>query len=183
MAKLDLFYPLKPLRINQAFGIKNPSYEQFGFSKHNGWDYALDPDLIAGAMCDMEVYDVGFNSGAGNYVRARTPSPVEAEGRVGYVAFMYMHAKECLVKEGQILKAGDPIMVCDNTGFSTGNHLHISAYFVNELNEKLPGNPETDHCFDFSRYYNGYFADDAQTVYMVLYKLISFLRKVLRLAQ
>lgn len=176
MSKLELYFPAKPYRITQAFGILNPSYNQFGFSRHNGIDFAVDTDKIVRAMCDGEVYDVGFNNGAGNYVRYKT-GLVEAEGKTGNVGFMYMHAEKCLVKKGDIVKAGDPIIIADNTGFSTGPHTHISAYFVNELNEKLPLNPETDHCFDFSKYYNGYFADDSQKVLTIFKQIINLLTK------
>lgn len=179
--KLSLYYPTKPYEITQAFGITNPSYNQFGFTKHNGIDFRVDTDGIVRAMCDGEVYDVGYNAGAGNYVRYKT-NLVEAEGRTGYVAFMYMHAEKCLVKSGQKIQAGDALIVADNTGFSTGPHTHISAYFVNELNEKLPLNPDTDHCFDFSKYYNGKFSDDIivalqRQVLSLISKILALLKK------
>lgn len=176
--KLELFIPAKPYRVTQAFGIVNPSYNQFGFSKHNGIDFAVDEDKIVRAMCDGEVYEVGFNNGAGNFVRYKTYT-VEAEGKRGRVGFMYMHAEKILVKKGDILKAGDPVIVAGNTGFSTGPHTHISAYFINELEEKIALNPETDHCFDFSKYYNGYYADDAQKVIGILTNIINLLKKKL----
>ena len=177
--KLDLFYPAKPYVITQAFGITNPSYNQFGFSKHNGTDFAVDTDKIVRAMCDGEVYEVGFNKGAGNFVRYKT-GRVEAEGRTGIVGFMYMHAEKCLVTKGQKIKAGDPLIIAGNTGFSTGPHTHISAYFINELDERIPvGNPETDYCIDFSKYYNGYFSDEATKVINILSTIINLLRKKL----
>ena len=176
--KLELFIPAKPFRITQAFGITNPSYNQFGFSRHNGIDFAVDADKIVRAMCDGEVYEVGFNKGAGNYVRYKT-SIVEALGKRGTVGFMYMHAEKCVVTKGQKIKAGDPLIIAGNTGFSTGPHTHISAYFVNLLDEKIPLNPETDHCFDFSPFFNGYYADDAQKVLTTLKQIISLLSRSL----
>ncbi len=159
--KLSLFYPAKPYNITQAFGILNPSYNQFGFTKHNGIDFTVDTDGIVNAMCDGVVYEVGYNAGAGNFVRYKTNVPVEAEGKTGYVAFMYMHAEKQLVKTGDQILAGDELIVADNTGFSTGPHTHISAYFIdNKTNIKLVGDPQTDHCFDFAKYYNGKYAAD-----------------------
>lgn len=178
--RLELYYPAKPYEIRQAFGISNPSYLQFGFSKHNGIDFAVDTDGIVRAMCDGYIYETGFNTGAGNFVRYHTLLPVEAEGRTGTVAFMYMHAKEVLVKIGQEIKAGDALIVADNTGFSTGPHTHISAYFINELNVKLPyGDKESDFCFDFKPYYNGFFSDDAQVVVGKLKQLLNTLKQYL----
>jgi len=46
MSKLELFYPAKPYKITQAFGINNPSYLQFGFSQHNGIDIAVIREQI-----------------------------------------------------------------------------------------------------------------------------------------
>lgn len=159
--KLSLYIPAKPYKITQGFGILNPSYEQFGFSKHNGVDFQIDTDGIVNAMCDGVIYEVGYNAGAGNFVRYKTNVSVEAEGKSGYVAFMYMHAKVQLVKVGDKILAGDELIVADNTGFSTGPHTHISAYFIDNItNTKLPLDPTTDHCFDFSKYYNGKYAPD-----------------------
>lgn len=181
MPRLELFYPIKPLRINQVFGIQNLTYMRFGFPKHNGIDYATEPKQIAYAMCDGYVYDTGFNDGAGFYVRMATREKVEAEGRTEIVAFMYMHAESILVKKGQEVRAGDPLIVCDNTGFSTGRHLHISAYFIGAGDMKLAvGDAKTDYCFDFSRYYNGYFAADAQKVFAILYQIKALLLKWLQ---
>lgn len=180
MSKLELFYPVKPLVISQAFGIKNPSYLQFGFSEHNGWDYPVPFRLIAYAMCDGIVTEVGENKGAGRYVKYRTNEPVEANGHKGLVQFMYMHADETIVRKGDIVKAGTPLMYCDTTGFSTGNHLHISAYFIGQDGKKLRiGRAETDYCFDFSLFYNRFYAEDAPKVFAIYYKIIALLRDYL----
>lgn len=182
MSKLELFYPAKPYEVTQAFGILNSSYKDNGmtFIRHNGIDFRVDTDGIVRAMCDLEVYEVGENSKAGKYVRLKTLTPVEAEGRTETVAFMYMHAEKHLCKKGDILKAGDPVIVADNTGFSTGPHTHISAYFINFLNQKLSINqPDVDDCFDFSKYYNKYYADDAQTVIGIYKAIIDLLKSFL----
>lgn len=159
--KLSLYIPAKPYIVTQAFGIYNPAYLQFGFDKHNGVDFKVDTDGIVNAMCDGVVTDVGFNSGAGNFVRYRTKTPVEAEGRTAYVEFMYMHAEKALVKKGDVVSAGDDLIIADNTGFSTGPHTHISAYLINENGYKQEVlDPRANHCFDFAKYYNGKYAAD-----------------------
>jgi murein DD-endopeptidase MepM/ murein hydrolase activator NlpD len=182
MSKLELFYPAKPYVVTQAFGLLNSSYKDNGlnFIKHNGVDFRVDTDGIVRAMCDLKVYEVGENSKAGKYVRLKTTTPVQAEGKTGTVAFMYMHADRHLCKEGDILKAGDPVIVADNTGFSTGPHTHISAYWINEQNQKIPGDPEVDDCFDFAPYYNKYYADDAQQVLGILKAILALLKGFLK---
>lgn len=176
MDKLELFYPAKPYNVTQAFGIKNGTYKENGlkFTHHNGIDFRVDTDGIVRAMCDGVVYEVGENDKAGKYARYKT----FVDGAPGAVAFMYMHGHEILVEKGQEVKVGDPIMVADNTGLSTGPHTHISAYYVNSNNIKLPiGSESTDWCLDFSRYYNGYYADDAQSVFHIIRSIIKLLQQ------
>lgn len=181
MARLELFYPLKPLWVNQAFGIYNLAYKQFGFTEHNGWDYAISEGQIAYAMCDGEVTEVGFNESAGNYVKYTTREKVWVEGKLERVCFMYMHGKKPLVIKGQLVKAGDLIQVCNNTGFSTGNHLHISGFMVDDEGYKIrQGRKETDWCFDFSQYYNRFFAVDAQKLFSLYHNLIALLQMQLK---
>lgn len=183
MAKLELFFPAKPYNITQAFGIKNDTYMNNGINMthHNGIDFAVDTDGIVRAMCDGVVTEVGYNDKAGNFVRYMTREPVEVEGRTAYVGFMYMHAEKCLVRVGDTVVAGAPLVVADNTGFSTGPHTHISAYLANEDGRKQEVlNAATDHCFDFSKYYNGFYADDAQKVFGIYMAIISLLRSFLR---
>ncbi len=147
--------------MNQAFGIKNDSYLKYGFSAHNGIDYRLDTDDESVAMCDGTVTETGFNSGAGNYVKYRTPL-VECLGENCYVEFFYMHGKvPALVNKGDKVKAGDKLLITGTTGNSTGVHTHISAYRLG-LNgyTRIDNDPPTNNCFDFSILYNGYHADD-----------------------
>lgn len=177
MAKLSVFWPVKPYRINQAFGIFNPAYKQFNFTHHNGIDMATYDGQPAYAMCDSYVVNVGENSSAGKFARIRTIEPVDAEGRIGLVGFTYMHGKEIKVVKGQMLKAGDLVMLCDNTGFSTGHHLHVSAFFISPSGEKQRiGRKESDYCFDFTPYWNKYYAEDAQKVFALYYQVLSLLR-------
>jgi len=182
MSKLELFYPAKPYKITQAFGINNPSYLQFGFSQHNGIDFLIDADGMANAMCDGVVYEVGFNAGAGTYVRYKTNVPVEVEGRTAHVAFMYMHAEKALVKVGQQVTPMTPLIIADNTGFSTGPHTHISAYLIDSKNAKMALDPKSDHCFDFAKYYNGYHAVDSEKVMTILYGIVDLLKTWLKLS-
>lgn len=179
--KLSLFYPVKPLWINQAFGIYNPAYEQFGFNKHNGIDFSVIDGQIAYAMHAGYVTEVGEQKGAGKFVRFRTYEPVEIDGVLRNIGFIYMHARKQLVRVGQTLKPGDPIMECDNTGFSTGHHLHVSVYFADWDGSKLPiGDPDSDYCIDYWKYFNRFYAQDAQKVIGLYIQLLTLLKQVLK---
>ena len=184
MKKLELYYPAKPYIVAQKFGIYNPAYLQFGFSKHNGEDFAVDKDGVVLAMCDGVVTETGFNSGAGNFVKYKTNEKVDVDGVPRTVGFMYMHGERILVKQWDLVKAGTPLMIADNTGFSTGPHTHISAYFLNELGNKIVLDPASNDCFDFSKFYNGFHADDAKFVESIrhvplMVQLFALMKKII----
>ncbi len=61
--------------------------------------------------------------GYGNYVVIRHPNGLET---------IYGHLSKHLVRENQIVKAGDPIGLGGNTGRSTGSHLHFETRFLGE---------------------------------------------------
>jgi len=161
--KLSLFYPAKPYIVTQKWGIYNPAYERFGFKFHNGEDFAVDKDGIVRAMCNGIVTDTGnIPTGAGIYLRYKT-GLVEAEDKECYVEFVYMHAEKLLVNKGDVVKAGDPLIVADNTGYSTGPHTHISGLRIGLNGERLDTegkNRDANYSFDFSKYFNGKYADD-----------------------
>lgn len=182
MQKLSVYWPVKPLIVTQAFGIFNPAYKQFGFTNHNGLDLLVVDGQEAYAMFNGLVSEVGENSGAGKYVKIRTVGPVEVGNDSGVVCLMYMHGKEILVKEGQSVAPGDLLMRCDNTGFSTGHHLHVSAFFVDSNGKKLRrGVPQTDYCFDWVPYCNRFYSEDAKTVLSLYMRVIELLRALQKL--
>lgn len=181
MAKLELFYPVKPLWISQGFGVLNPLYNELGFSRHNGIDFVTHEGQRAYAVFDGYVTDVGFNKTAGHYVKIRTEEPVEAFGKNELVVAWYGHGERILVEKGQLVKAGDPLMVCDSTGFSTGNHLHISTYFVDAGGKKIrTGSKDTNYDFDPSPFFNRFYAQDAQNVLGILHRIIALLKAYLK---
>lgn len=56
--------------------------------------------------------------GYGNYIVIRHPNGLET---------IYGHLSKHLVKENQVVRAGDPIGLGGNTGRSTGSHLHFET--------------------------------------------------------
>ncbi len=59
--------------------------------------------------------------GYGKYIMLRHPNGLET---------VYGHLSKQLVKEDQIVKAGEPIGLGGNTGRSTGSHLHFETRFL-----------------------------------------------------
>lgn len=159
--KLSLYYPLKPYKVNQAWGIYNPAYEQFGFNHHNGTDMFTTLGEVARAMCDGKVIETGYNpTGSGKYVIYQT-GPVECEDTTCLVNLYYMHADKQLVVAGDKVRTGDPILITDSTGFSTGQHLHVTGYrLALDGITRLDTNKDYDDTFDIAKYFNGLYAED-----------------------
>lgn len=103
-----------------AFGsIINP-YARFGMSGHNGLDYATPTGTKIFAPHSgkiLEVADQG-NDGYGRYIKIEN----DEEGSV------LAHLQEARVKVGDFVDQGKLVALSDNTGNSTGSHLHWGYY-------------------------------------------------------
>ncbi len=121
--------PTTNTRITSPFG---PRWRQM----HNGIDIKVQiGDTIVSAF-DGKVRIVKFERrGYGNYVVIRHDNGLET---------VYGHLSKHLVKENQLVKAGEPIGLGGNTGRSTGSHLHFETRFLG-----IPINPAL--MFDFPR--------------------------------
>jgi murein DD-endopeptidase MepM/ murein hydrolase activator NlpD len=60
---------------------------------------------------------------------------------------VYGHASKLLVKEGQVVKAGDIIALAGNTGHSFGTHLHLEIHVNGQVVNPVPW--FKDHGVDF----------------------------------
>lgn len=184
MKKLELWFPYKPLRITQAWGLYNPAYSQFGFNFHNGIDYTVTSKLCAPVRMKI-THQENFPKGGGLQVEAVTTEnwvvPHIGNEEVP-ILFVFCHNKEFIHKEGDILEVGDEIAIPDNTGFSTGPHSHIGAYRLTQ-DEQGYHKMDTNYAhgsFDFAPYYNNYYAEDYQKVMGILYRMRKMLSDFLK---
>jgi hypothetical protein len=130
---LILYWPCEiPMRINQNFNVNRESYIRFNLPGHEGIDlYAPHGSKIfAAAPGVVRVVNMngkpGYLSGAyGNHVRVEH-IVTEVDGTVSVYETAYAHFHETLVEVGQEVKAGDTLGFADNTGNSTGSHLHLT---------------------------------------------------------
>jgi GH25 family lysozyme M1 (1,4-beta-N-acetylmuramidase) len=116
--------PIDKIYITQEFSLNPQVYGQFGLKGHNGidfrtkfWDSPLGRREIFATM-DGKVVEVA-NQGAagyGRYVRIRHNGNEET---------IYGHLYNQKVLVNQEVKAGHIIGISDNTGFSSGSHLHF----------------------------------------------------------
>ena len=107
--------------MSQRFGGNPAFYGQFSYDGvplrgHNGLDYSMPSGTEIVAVDDGDVLEVGFEAnGFGNYVKLRH--------RWGESLYAHLQSKK--VKEADTVKSGDVIGASDNTGASTGPHLHF----------------------------------------------------------
>jgi GH25 family lysozyme M1 (1,4-beta-N-acetylmuramidase) len=123
----DLIYPIDKVYITQYFG-ENPSmYKAFGMNGHNGidfrtkfWDSPLGRRYVLAAK-QGKVIEIG-NEGSGGYgIFVRLEHDLDGNGNEQTI---YGHLKKVYVSKGDYVNQGRMIALTDNTGFSTGSHLH-----------------------------------------------------------
>lgn len=111
-------YPLHG-RLTSGFGFRaNPFTGTRQF--HGGIDLAAPRGTKIGAVLDGKVAKVGYNNTYGNYV-------IIVHDNTGYQT-LYGHLSSVAVKQGSNVTQGQKIGGVGSTGYSTGNHLHLSVY-------------------------------------------------------
>lgn len=128
---MKILFPLKREKyITQSFGARSEYYSQYTIGGvklkgHEGTDYRAQngTEVVA---CDagfcQEVLDQG-TKGYGKYIKV-----IHSWGES-----VYAHLQEFKVKQGVEVKKGQTIALSDNTGNSTGSHLHF-AIRINPYN-------------------------------------------------
>lgn len=131
--KLKLSSPLKDFKITQQFGNKNPTL--YGNNPHNGIDLRAQHGTPIYASHDgLASYQI--DDGGGHGVVIITDKEYEYEGGECYFKTIYWHMPNSLIEPNlkspfedktgfTRVKQGDIIGYVDNTGKSTGDHLHL----------------------------------------------------------
>lgn len=181
-----LFRPVKPLGINQGFGEnticvstdgknvvipcdghKPPKGFQslYGPAGHLGVDMQATHGQPVYNVMDGVIYKIDTNQKSGLDVR------VECEWQGRKFRFIYEHLLGYQYKVGDKVKAGDIIGWADNTGYSSGNHLHFQM-------EELIGKKWVP--IDPMPYMSEYYAQDISSLQEKLARLSELLADLLR---
>lgn len=105
--------------ITQEWGVNPADYARFGLQGHNGIDYGTPTGTSIIAPHDGIVIEVVFDEyGYGMYVKIEN----DFEGSI------LAHLKSANVNPGDKILEGQQIGISDNTGNSTGSHLHWGYY-------------------------------------------------------
>ena len=169
MDRLRLYYPAKPYIVTQGWGVFNPFYKTFGWSRHNGEDAKLGADKFIYAPIDGVIARIGNQpTGGGIFIGLMTEPQVFADGEYR-ILLDFLHCKELLKVEGDMVKIGDKIAIGDNTGAATtGSHTHLQcrrvAYWNKQTGVDLVWNEldknDANNSFDPSPYWTGIYAVD-----------------------
>lgn len=125
----DFCMPTDSTRITDKYG-----YRPRRANVHYGLDVkVLTGDTIRAAFDGKVRISRYERRGYGHYLVIRHPNGLET---------IYAHLSKKLVKENQIVRAGEPIGLGGNTGRSTGSHLHFETRILGK-----PINPA--FMFDF----------------------------------
>lgn len=165
MAKFDLYYPVKLYKVNQNFGENaNPFYASLGMKGHNGIDIFAQTGTIVRAAHDGTVAYAGGDQKAGIGVTIVTDKEYEYNGGLALFKTIYWHLLSVNVKYGQKVMAGEVIGYADNTGMSTGSHLHFGLKACTRQGDFVLENLNTNNGFDGAidpaLYWNKIYAED-----------------------
>lgn len=104
--------------ISRAFAVEHPFYTALGLAGHNGVDFALPDQLPLLAPVGGECVEAGRDDrGFGHYIKLRTP-----EGSDWLLAHMWWWE---IPRPGRWVPEGSLVGYANNTGMSTGVHLHL----------------------------------------------------------
>jgi len=134
---IKLAPPLSVIKIAQPFGVNwiGPGfYKKIGIESdlHNGIDYDTPTGTPCFAACDGTVL-TGAGGTAGMVIEL-TSNEYNIDGQRIQLKIRYLHLQEFKVKNGDRVVKGQRIGITDNTGYSTGPHLHfdlVPMYFSN----------------------------------------------------
>lgn len=188
MKKLELIYPLTKqfIFITQYFGKNEvPLYKQLGMLGHNGLDWICPNNTPVYATHDGVITYAGMDSSGGWGVVIKTNEPFEYNGLLeSYYKTIYWHLTQNIpIKVGQKVETGDLIGFADNTGMSTGSHLHFGLkpiyqgenewtwYNLEQLNGYLGA-------IDPVPYFNHYYPEDIKILLKIIELLKNFLKVV-----
>lgn len=127
--------PLETVLVTQKFGDNDLAiYKELGLKGHNGWDLRAGRGTDVLACFDGEVNQATGDGGYGINIFLQT-EPFLVENRKVRLQAVYGHLKEFSTENGIQVHSGDVIAKSDNTGLSTGDHLHFGIrpfYFIEE---------------------------------------------------
>jgi len=138
-------FPLYRAAISQLFGENAISwYREHGLDGHNGIDIPCPKGTPIFAAHDGKIIQAdNVNDSGGMGVKLATHDSYQYKDKVARFWTVYWHFQRVDVSLNQFVKAGEQLGLGDNTGISTGSHLHfglLPCYEINNYFYKLEPN-------------------------------------------
>lgn len=155
---IKLRLPLRDIFVTQPYGVN-----YFDFYQKMGLPYHPGVDFRAYHACKLYAAASGVVVGEGLWSDGGIGIDIQG---LGFKTFYY-HLKETYVKVGDIVKEGDLIGLCDNTGkYTTADHLHFelrvdgkkidpAGFFYYAYDGTPIGPADWDKSKCYHRYYRG----------------------------
>ncbi len=104
-------------------------YKKLGLRGHSGLDLTAPTGtkLYASQNGFVEEVQTEVERGLGIGIITNDKFFCQETGHKEYFKIRYWHLQSILVKKGQEVKIGDIIGLADNTGYSSGSHLHFEV--------------------------------------------------------
>lgn len=187
--KPSIYYPVKPFSINQHWGENSPCvkdyglptqriistgvnacpsgyvklYEFFGMAGHNGTDLMAGEQPVYAAMAG-DIIEMQAVPARGLGVGVLTREKYDFPQGSFYLKLRYWHFKSFQAKVGDYVNVGDILGVSDNTGNSSGNHLHFEGQLFRKDSGGHPSlvttNDDYANTINIEPYFNGLHAAD-----------------------
>lgn len=120
---MKIYKALKNSMLGQGFDC-NPWMKEFyanvGMTNHGGYDWGATTGQVVWYDCDVP----GFVLNTETDCYGGLGINIITENEDGVFKHRFWHLKDFLVKAGDKVEMGDAIGLADNTGMSTGTHLH-----------------------------------------------------------
>mgnify|MGYP001563239806 CR=1 FL=1 len=126
--KIKLYRPVFKWIVTQRFGENAlPLYKQLGMLGHNGIDVMAQNDWLVRSAHAGTVTQAGYDNSGGLGIVVTTDKMYNHHGIPTYFKTIYWHLKEgsLKIKVGDKVDIGTALALADNTGYSTGTHLHF----------------------------------------------------------
>jgi len=203
MTKFEIWYPCKNYWVYQKFGENNVCYnpetkkvigkvnsvcpvgsvslyQYVGMKAHNGEDLMARDGQKVYCSQDGIVVEIQTEPERGLGIGIITDKKYDL-GEYGehYVKCRYWHLKGFNCKLGDVVKVGQVIGYADNTGYSSGTHLHFECKAVEYNPDGSYYNVFQDNgffgAFDPQPYWNKIYSQDI----WIFYKLVELLKLII----
>jgi len=160
---------IRPFKIRTARsdGSCNAGYTKFypaiGMKGHNGYDLALphgEPIYHSGDYNGWMKTEVDSSGGIGVDIVSNEEILRDNTSEASHIKLRYWHLKSVVGWDGKKISPGDLIGYGDNTGASSGNHLHFGLKWCNKEGKGTHTNNGYYGALDLTEFYENKFVVD-----------------------